>query len=75
MTVKVDYKGYVLTSDARIEPDQHWRPGVIIVHFNGQEAREKILVADKPVDTMELADDLSIEMGKRWIDEHPDPFA
>jgi|GEM_PF-1741850 len=75
MAGRVDYNGYVLTSDSQILPDKRWLPRVVIVRYEGSEARERLVDGAEPVETMVNADDLSIEIGRRWIDEHPDPFA
>ncbi len=75
MALRVDHKGYVLTSDSQILPDKRWLPRVLIVQYQGPEARERLIDGAEPVDTMVNADEVSIEIGKRWIDEHTDRFA
>ncbi len=75
MPRRTDYKGFVLSSEARIETDMRWRPVVLIVRYHAQEAHERMLEGADTVETRDMADTLSIEMGKRWIDGHPDPFA
>jgi hypothetical protein len=71
-TPDIEYRGHFIQVQSYEAADRRWRPQAVVSVYQSGALRREILSASSEVllDSEEAAETYSLELAKKWIDEH-----